>query len=149
MGFFSIDKAVFLDEGLEVGKKWIPTIFFKKMFSYKGGKYKIDLKTKTNDGYLIQFKKWGLLWNTYYTIYDVGNVEPIRVYKMAGYLPQINPEFVDIQLENKVARDLNRRSESTLKNLLTGKNIAIVGIALVCAYLLFSGQWRNLFLGGG
>lgn len=146
MGFLTLDKAVFMDEGLEVGKKTIPSLFFKKTFNFGKRTYAVDLKPLNENGYLITFKKWGLFWNTQYYIYDLNHVFPLRVRNpnYRGVIPPVDTEFLNIQMENKVARDLNRMGDSRLMQFLTTKNV-VIGLAILFgAYLLFSGAWRNL-----
>ena len=145
MGFFNIDKAVFMDEGLEVGKKVIPTIFFKKNFKYKDRSFIIDLKVKNDDGYLCSFKRWGLIWNTIYTIYDVNHALPLRIDDKKLKPPLLDTDFLNIMFENKTARDLNNLSESKLKKIFSARNIIIGSIVLFILYLFFTGNYKTLF----
>ena len=137
MGILTIDKAVFFGRnGEEVGKKVIPVIHKRDHFNFGQKSFVIDLK---NCSY---FDKWGLIWNTRYYFYNLENLFPLKIEQSIN--PQIDSDFLNVQLENKVARDLSRTGGNFLQNLLSPRNIIIGVILAFVIYVLATGQWKKL-----
>lgn len=159
MGFFTLWRAVFHDDnGEEVGKKGFRAS--KKEFVFKSGDikrtYVIDLK----NGSYFQLK--GLIWDTRYYQYDINSPFPYSLKRektrMINPLGEqatqvIDSENLNIQLESKVARDLNRHNDKGLGDLFTLRNGMILLAGLALLYFLMKPESFNAikssFTGGG
>ncbi len=115
----------------------MPVVFFRSDFKFRNKSFIINLKECTF------FEKKGLIWNTRYYFYNLKNPFPLRI-KTEYLEPKVDSEFLNIQLENKVARDLNRLGDRGLLSLLTPRNIIIGLVGLFILWLVGSGNWRNI-----
>jgi hypothetical protein len=127
-------RAWFFDEkGEYLGKKGIPKK--NKVFDYNDGKYNVDLENATYKDESVYLG----LWKKRTFFYNVSNSNPIRLDKKSE--PIINPELYKIQLETKLARDLNDlANKGGLSKFLTPFNILLGVAVIVVIYLLASGQ---------
>lgn len=131
MGLWTLTRAVFYDDdGEEVKKK----LFKSTHGNFKDGKrsYIIDLKQSS------YFELRGVIWNTRYYSYQLNNPMPMLLNKK--HEPIINTELLNIQLENKVARDLNRVGDNKLSELFTPRNMIYLGIGLLAIWFFWSGH---------
>jgi hypothetical protein len=111
----------------------------KDNFTLKGRNksYMVDLKRGSyflNKGWFIDKK---------YFFYPIDSPQPLS-FENKGVKPILDSDMFNIQLESKVARDLNRLGDKKISDLLTTKNIIIGSIILFALYLLATGKLTNL-----
>lgn len=132
--FFTVERiANFLDEkGRPVGSKR-----FKRdetSFVFGKGRYNVDEK----NALCLEERKLGRLKYKKY-FYDIKHSNPLTYSHTPK--PQISPELYNINMESKVARDLNEMSKEGLAKYLTPTNIVIaIVIVIIAVYLLQGGK---------
>lgn len=117
------------DKGRFVGKKT-----FRKtdsLITFQGRKYNINYNATWT-----YFNRW--YWDLEVYQYSLNNPDPFLLNKKGE--PLMNSEQYNIQLETKVARDLNDLSKGNFLANLNWKAILIIGGILVLAYLLYTKQ---------
>lgn len=127
MGWITFYKGVIYDDK---GEFLAIKTFSPKKDYFTWGKKSFAIDT-LNASYFVVNR---ILWETRYYQYNDKNPHPYRMDKKGE--PALNTELLNVQLENKVARDLNRMSENRFSGLLTPRNIMIGGLILL-AYLYF------------
>ena len=128
--FWKVYKAVFFDDrGEQVGTKK----FDRKdaHFKYNDGAYNIAIKEST------MFEVKGFFFDKRYFQYNLNDPNPILLDKKRE--PIINARLYNINLETKVARELNDLDKSDFERLFTFKNIIIVLAILGAVYYFASG----------
>lgn len=104
----------------------------EKRFRYNKKSFNIDEKEagETNLDYWLFEKRF------YH--YNINNPNPFKLDKKGE--PIMDSALYDIQLETKVAMDLNNLNEGNLSKLLTPRNIIIGLIVIGIIYFLLSGN---------
>src|SRR3989304_2422025 len=103
-----------------------------KTFKYGKGSYNIDFE---NSSYKEDVPI-PMLWKRRTYFYNLSNSNPIKLNKKSE--PPISPELYNINLETKVARDLNDLSKKGFFSFLSPKIIILIVIAGVVIYYLVS-----------
>lgn len=140
MGLFTIWRAVFYDnKGEACGKKKFSPD--KPNFKYDNKSFIVDLQKGT------YFKLRGLIWDTRYYHYQIDNPHPFSLEKDGKFKPAIDSDMLNIQLESKVARDLNRLGDKKLSDLLTPRNLIIGAVILIFLWVYLSKGGISAFTG--
>lgn len=131
MGLFTTHKAVFYDDnGEQIGKKrFNPN---RDNFNYNGKSFIIDLK---NTSYTY---RWGFIWNKREFHYYINSPNGYKFGEDKAHI-KFNSEDFNTQLESKIARDLNKVGERKITDLLTTRNIIIIGVIIAVGYYLLRG----------
>lgn len=138
MGFWITWKAVFYDDN---GEQFTSCKFNPDKPNFRLKKVNKSFLIDLSNGFY--FQKKGFIRNVRYYFYDVNHPHPLlrNNKKIESY---IDSEMLNIQLENKVARDLNRLGDKKFSDLLTPKNIIFGLIILVAIWLLATGKLSNI-----
>lgn len=131
MALLNTYRGQFFDEnGKHAGKKGFNR--FKKWFKFKDGAYNIVLGASYIEDHPIP-----LLWKrrTYY--YPLDDSNPVTIDGKPK--PAFTPQLYDINLETEVAKQLNDLQKKGLSDLLTGKNLMIVGAGILIAIYFLKG----------
>ena len=119
--------AVFFDKnGNYYGKTIIDRA--EKTFKYNKNRYVIMLEES-------KMKIKGLIRDKYYFFYNIENEFPLRLEKTPNTL--IEPELLNVTIENKFAQDLARAGSGGLDWLKDNKMI-FIGVAVVIAIIYFA-----------
>jgi hypothetical protein len=109
---------------------------FKKhdrTFKYGKGSFNVDFQESSyKEDVPVPF-----LWRRRTYFYNTENSNPIKLDKKAE--PRLSPELYNINLETKVARDLNDLAKKGILSFLNPKIIIILLVGGAIAYYLFSG----------
>ena len=127
---WNVYKAIFYDDrGEYIGTKK----FDRKEahFKYNDGAYNISIKDST------MFEVKGLFFNKRYFQYNLNDPNPILMDKKRE--PIMNARLYNINLETKLAKQLNDLDKGDWEKLFTFKNIVIVLAILGAVYYFASG----------
>jgi hypothetical protein len=115
---------------------------WEKIFKYKNKSFNVIEDEAT----ITEIK--GLWHDRYYYHYNINNPNPMRLKKVAE--PIINSDIYNVQLETKVARDLNDLAKTGLSALLTPRNIIIAIVIIgILVYLLTGHNPTTIIQGQG
>lgn len=124
----------------------------KKMFSkhastikYKDKTFIVDLDATYKKDYPFIIS-W--IWERRTYFYNIDNPAPLKLDKKG--IPILTPEMLQIQLDTKIARDLNDLAKkNAFLAMFTPKRIILIALGALVVYLLLSGQLFHLFGGSG